>query len=214
MSGYEAFAGVEGERRAVADQLHAEMAVVLRRLGGYNKTLQELAARDPDYAPWGRCLATIGPLIAQLERHQERDLPEAVLDLTPARHGRHVVGELVVDERAGRAAYRGTELRLARLQFAALAVMARSPTHCVSELQLVQEVWGERRLLPGDGRPRNLVAGVRRALRESGAGRDELVHNLWGRGWTLTRPGLEQAGPARGGAGRDGLFPPAGREGR
>lgn len=202
MSAYEPFADAEPLRRERADLLHAELTIALRRLSAYRDAVSQLARSDPDYAPWARCEQQIKPIMSGLKHHRDSVLPPAVVDLSVSRArpaGRHVVGDLVVDEHSRMVTYHGRQLAIRGRQLDVLAVMARAPSTVFSAKRLTAEVWRDK-FVHDDQRARQAVNKMRAELHREGVPKGTFIHNHWGRGWSLTAPAAEPSGPTLGAA--------------
>ena len=96
-------------------------------------------------------------------------------------------GELRVDARLGRQWFADQEFELTPLQHRLLAYLAREPRRVVAKEELRQHVWGDQSLTQTAAI--NVAVGkLRRRLGAAGARQQDWLINVYGIGWSLTRP--------------------------
>jgi DNA-binding response OmpR family regulator len=90
---------------------------------------------------------------------------------------RLVVGALVIDRDARKAAHAGQALVLSRIEFDLLAHLAAHPTRVFTKLELLRDVWGFR----SEGNTRTVDAHACRLRKKLAlAGAPHLIHNTRG----------------------------------
>jgi two-component system, OmpR family, response regulator len=111
------------------------------------------------------------------------------------------VGRLVVDERAHRVVFAGTEIELSPTESSLLAVLARHAGQVLSKARLLELVWGYD--VVDESLVEVHVSTMRRRLGRDGA---RLVHTVRGVGYVLRddSPPADRDPPSPGGQGGDG----------
>jgi DNA-binding response OmpR family regulator len=105
------------------------------------------------------------------------------------RTGRLRVGDLEVDPIRREARLRGRLLTLAGKEFALLRALASDPARVFTKEELLRDVWGYRSL----GNSRTLDSHACRLRRKLGEDGDRYVLNVWGVGYRLLDPVVEEA---------------------
>jgi two-component system response regulator VicR len=92
------------------------------------------------------------------------------------------VGELVIDAARWRVLVGEREVRLTKLEFRLLRMLASDPTRVFSKDELLSAVWGERRPL---GKTRTVDSHLSRLRRKLDPDHGTYVSNCWGIGYRL-----------------------------
>jgi DNA-binding response OmpR family regulator len=104
-------------------------------------------------------------------------------------HSRHEgpvrVGELLIDPARHKVMVGDREVRLAKMEFTLLRVLASDPTRVFSKDELIRDVWGLR---PQSSKTRTLDSHVSRLRRKLDPEDQKYVVNCWGIGYRLVEP--------------------------